>query len=68
MSIVSQIVSLVVDQQLCLRCLSVAADLDEDAARLALEALATTVLVIEEMAQCRWCGALKDTFTMPTHY
>ena len=68
MSIESQIARLVVDQQLCLRCLSVAADLDEDAARLALKSLAATVLVIEETARCRWCGALEKTFTMPTHY
>ena len=68
MSSMSHIAKLLTNRELCLRCTSLGAELDEDATQAALEALAASVLVIKAIALCRRCGALKQTFRMPTHY
>ena len=68
MSSMSHIARLLTNRELCIACMSLAADLDEDATQAALEALAASVLVIEAIALCRRCGTQKQTFRMPTHY
>jgi hypothetical protein len=65
MTIISQIGRLLTDRQLCMRCLSLAVNLEEDTAQTALEALAASVLIVEAWALCRWCKTTKKTFTMP---
>ena len=65
MSVMSQIARILTDRPLCLRCLSVAAGMDEEATQAALDALAASILVVEAAALCRWCNVVKKTFTMP---
>jgi hypothetical protein len=64
----SLIARLLTNREVCLRCVSRAAEVHEDAAQAVVEALAASVLVIEAVALCRCCEELKKTFRMPTRY
>ena len=68
MSGMSQIAKLMTNREVCLRCVSLATDLDEDAAEAVVETLAASVLIIEAVALCQWCKEQKKTFRMPTSY
>ena len=66
--LMAQLARLLIDRPLCIRCLSLAANLEEETAQRALDALAATVLVIGAVEACAWCRATKKTFRMPTRY
>jgi hypothetical protein len=65
-SLLSQIARLLTDRDLCVRCLSLAINLEEDTTQTVVEALATSVLIINAMALCGWCKTVKKTLRMPT--
>jgi hypothetical protein len=63
--VMAQLARLLTDRPLCIRCLRLAANLEEDTARCALDALAATVLIIGAVEACARCKATKKTFRMP---
>jgi hypothetical protein len=68
MSILPRISRHITDRNLCVRCLSLALELDEEATQAAIDTLATSVLIIKASALCASCNTEKPTLRMPTRY